>query len=105
MAELKDRLKVLMRNECGISPIGHAVTQSDIARALNVKRQTVSLWIIGTTEPTAGRIKDMAKFFGVSSDFLLGISDSTGSKDSHTDEKLLRIADIVERLQEIVKEP
>lgn len=66
-ATFPTRLNELMQ-ERGIS-------QEKLARALGVKRQTVSLYKTGQSSPNAEQLKKIAEFFNVSSDWLLGISN------------------------------
>lgn len=51
------------------------VSQEKLAGALGVKRQTVSLYKTGQSSPNAEQLCKIASFFGVSSDWLLGLSD------------------------------
>ena len=50
-------------------------TQQDLADALGVKRQTISLYKSGQSMPDARTLRDIAMYFKVSSDFLIGLSD------------------------------
>lgn len=49
--------------------------QQDLADFLGVKRQTISLYMTGQSTPDAEQLKNIAVFFKVSSDWLLGLSD------------------------------
>ncbi len=51
------------------------ISQQKIAIAISVSQRTVSKWINGQSEPTATNIYKLAKYFEVSSDYLLGLSD------------------------------
>lgn len=46
--------------------------QDDLAENLNVKRNTVSSWERGRTEPDFESLRKMAEIFGVSVDYILG---------------------------------
>lgn len=59
-----DRLKSL-RNSRKIS-------QKDFAQSLKVSQQTVASWESGRTEPSNTALKDIADYFNVSTDYLLG---------------------------------
>ena len=61
-----DRLSKLMKER--------NVTQEQLAHELGVKRQTVSLYKNGQSTPDAAQLKNIAMFFGVSADWLLGLS-------------------------------
>lgn len=63
---LPERIKQL-REQAGIS-------QSELARRLDVTRSSVNAWEMGLSAPTTQYIVAMAKIFRVSSDFLLGLS-------------------------------
>ena len=56
--------------------------QQDLADYLNIKRQTVSLYMSGLSMPDASQIRGIAYFFNVSADYLLGLSDSESLDDS-----------------------
>ena len=51
------------------------LTQQNLADSLGVKRQTVSLYMSGQSMPDAEQLKNIALFFGVSADWLLGLSN------------------------------
>jgi transcriptional regulator with XRE-family HTH domain len=90
-----ERLKEL-RKEAKLS-------QEDIARRLNVSKQAVCLYETGKSEPTIKSIISMCKMFGVTSDYLIGLSDVK------TNENALQglLLDKIERLKkaeaEIIK--
>ena len=49
--------------------------QIKLAEVLGVSKSIISLWEIGTCEPTLSKLKEMAKFFGVTIDYLAGLED------------------------------
>ena len=51
------------------------ITQEMLASCLGVKRQTVSLYMSGQSKPDVDQLCKIAHFFGVSSDYLICISD------------------------------
>ena len=51
------------------------VSQDELAKRLNVKQQTVSRYAGGVAEPSFDILIEIAKFFDVSADYLLGIKD------------------------------
>ncbi len=63
-----ERLKEL-REERGLS-------KEELAKAFFVSRTTIYHWEIGVQEPSLQTISDIADFFKVSTDFLLGRSDA-----------------------------
>lgn len=51
------------------------VTQPELAEAIGVSNGMISFWESGKCEPTLSNIIKLAKFFGVTSDYLLGLSE------------------------------
>lgn len=60
-----DKIKEL-RERSGIS-------QSELAKRLNVTRSSVNAWEGGLSAPTAAYLVELAKLFHVSTDYLLGL--------------------------------
>lgn len=67
------RLKEL-REEAGYS-------QSVLARKLGVRQSTVGMWENGQNKPQNAKLEMLASIFGVSTDYLLGRSDSKNDND------------------------
>ncbi len=64
------------------------LSQDELAEKLGVSRQSVSFWETGQTQPTIDNIVALAKVFNVSTDMILGNSDSTGApQDKHPENK------------------
>lgn len=51
------------------------ITKYKLAKDLNVNKQTVIFWCEGINEPKIHYLKDLANYFQVSADYLLGLSD------------------------------
>ncbi len=66
METFGDRLKEL-RTERGLGQI-------QLAKELGVGKSVISLWETGKSEPTLGNLVKIALFFGVSTDYLAGLS-------------------------------
>jgi DNA-binding XRE family transcriptional regulator len=49
--------------------------QADVARALNIQRQIISYYENDSRQPDIDKLKDLAMLYGVSTDYLLGLSD------------------------------
>lgn len=64
---LGERLK-LLRNEKNIG-------QNLLAKELGLSNASISYWETGKQEPTAEAIFKLAKYFNVTADYLLGLSD------------------------------
>lgn len=71
-SNFQDRLSTL----CDESPM----SDSDIARALEISKQTLSAWKCGTRSPKRPTIETIARFFSVTVDWLMGF-DSPKSPD------------------------
>ena len=50
------------------------MTQQQVASLLNIKQQSYTRYENGTGEPSLNTVIKLAQIFGVSSDYLLGIS-------------------------------
>lgn len=57
-----------LREEKGIS-------QTQFAKEFNVRQTTVSGWETGYREPDYNTLIELAKYFGVSTDYLLGLEN------------------------------
>lgn len=67
LKEMGERIKAL-RNEQGIG-------QNRLAELLQVSNASISYWETGKQQPSAEAIFKLAKFFNVSSDYILCIKD------------------------------
>lgn len=65
--EFGNRLKELMKE--------NSLTQQALADSLGVSQRAVSKWVNNQAEPTESAIVKCAKYFGVSADYLLGLTD------------------------------
>lgn len=63
-----DRLSVLRKIK--------KLSQEDVAQALGIARQSLSLYENGERVPNIETLAEMARFFNVSADYLLGFNDS-----------------------------
>lgn len=57
------------------------LTQAGLANALNKKRSTISGYETEGKEPNLETLCEFAEFFGVSTDYLLGLSNNAGNRD------------------------
>ena len=67
MILFKERLKEL-RIEKGL-------TQTQLAKELRVNKRTISNWEVGERQPDLDTLEVIAKYFNVSYDYLLGLTD------------------------------
>lgn len=63
-----NKLKELRKNK--------DMLQKDLAKVLNVSVSTVSMWEVGSNQPSGDDIKKIANLFNVSTDYLLDNEDS-----------------------------
>lgn len=54
----------------------HFKSQSELANMLGMSRQAVGGWLKGESVPDISALETMARHFGVSADYLLGLSDT-----------------------------
>ena len=67
MVTFKDKLKELR--------IEYELSQKELAEKLSVSQRSVSNWENGEREPDFEMLTAIAKFFNVTTDYLLGISE------------------------------
>lgn len=58
------------------------LTQDDVAHALNVKRETVTRWETGASDIKTEITILLSKYFNVSADYLLGLTENTSTNIS-----------------------
>lgn len=79
--EFGDKLRVLIEER--------RITQKELASQLNIAPSTVSSYVQNTREPDFATLKSLAKFFNVSTDYLLNCG--IGHASTNQEEELLRI--------------
>lgn len=62
------------------------ISQEELADILNTSRQAISKWERGESTPDIDRLKDLASFFNVSIDYLLGYDMQANSLNGFLDE-------------------
>lgn len=70
MSAFAERLKDL-RNRKG-------QTQDEVGKAVGKSREAVSKYEIGEREPDLNAVASLARYFNVSTDYMLGITDDSG---------------------------
>ena len=63
------------------------ITQLALAKELEVSRSSVNAWEMGISMPTIDRLIDIAEYFHVSVDYLLGLNDRLTIDISSLNEK------------------
>lgn len=64
-----ERIKALRENE--------EMTQAELARRLGVTRSCVNAWEMGISVPSTQCLVELAHIFRVSTDYLLGLNDTS----------------------------
>jgi len=76
------------------------VTQEAVAQSLSVSNKTISKWENGASMPDLPMVVELAKYYGVTTDTLLGISE--GKKQS-TKEEIRSLFDGLDRRESVLK--
>ena len=71
---------VLLRKQKGL-------TQQELAETLQVSRQAISRWEVGSAAPSTDNLKEVSNLYDVSVDYLLGDDSGDISVPSDTQEK------------------
>ena len=91
--KLEDKL-IKLRKEKGIS-------QEELGNEINVSRQAISKWELGQTKPDIEKLKDIAKFYNKSYEYLLNdeldedIKIENNKKDRNITKTILKIVSIL----------
>lgn len=73
------------------------LTQTEIAHRLEISRSGVNAWEMGVSVPSPRYIIELSKIFGVSTDYLLGINDtSTISVEGLSEKQVSSLLKIIE---------
>ena len=93
-------------HECKISEklvelrTSKGVTQSEVAQVLSVSNKTVSKWENGDSAPDLSMVVELAKYYGVTTDTLLGLSED---KKQSTKEEICDLFKGLERREAVLK--
>ena len=86
---IADKIKTLREKK--------GVTQSALANTLGITRSAVNAWEMGITVPSTQYVVELAKFFNISADYLLGLSStSTISVDGLNEREIASLVEIAE---------
>jgi len=75
VGKTKADMKVLFAERIKQLRIEKGLTQTVVAKNMDVAPNTVSQWESGLIEPDFATLVMLAKFFGETTDFLLGVKD------------------------------
>ena len=76
------------------------VTQEEMAKSLSVSNKTISKWENGVSTPDIPMVVELAKYYGVTSDTLLGLSKD---KKQSTKEEIHSLFEGLERRESVLK--
>ena len=76
------------------------VTQEDVAQSLSVSNKTVSKWENGASTPDLTMVVELAKYYGVTTDTLLGLSED---KKQRTEEEIRSLFEGLDRRESVLK--
>jgi len=80
---IADKIKTLRES--------NSLTQADIAKKLGITRSSVNAWEMGISVPSTMYIVELARLFGVSTDYILGLEQKAALDISGLDEESVRI--------------
>ena len=84
-----DKIKLLRERK--------GLTQAELARQLGVTRSGVNAWEMGISIPSTQYIVELAQFFDVSADYLLGLEHTaTVSVEGLSDREIAAVTEIIE---------
>ena len=90
---LGDRIRELRKS--------HSLSQVDLARELHVSKQTISNWENNNIPPSVDTLVRIAKFFQVSTDYLLEFSNTRNlNVDGLTDRQLAHNQTIIQDIRD-----
>ena len=90
--DIADKIKALRESR--------GMTQAELARQLGITRSGVNAWEMGLSVPSTQYVVDLALFFNVSSDFLLGIDSSFMlNVEGLSDDDICMLRALIERLR------
>ncbi len=76
------------------------VTQEDVAQSLSVSNKTISKWENGASTPDLPMVVELAKYYGVTTDTLLGLSEE---KKQSTKEEIRFLFEGLDRRESVLK--
>ena len=76
------------------------VTQEDVAQSLSISNKTVSKWENGASTPDLPMVIELAKYYGVTTDTLLGLSED---KNQSTAEEIRSLFEGLDRRESVLK--
>lgn len=68
------------------------ISQKQLAKDLNIAPSTIGYYIRNTREPDFDSVRRIAAYFGVSADYLLGMSSERAARLTEGERELLRVS-------------
>ncbi len=88
---LANQMKKL-RNQKGL-------TQQELADILHVSKGTVGMWETGRREPNTEILSELADFYGVTVDYLLGREQLSPAQEAAVQETIRTLEELTQRLR------
>ena len=88
---LANQMKKL-RNQKGL-------TQQELADILHVSKGTVGMWETGRREPNTEILSELADFYGVTVDYLLGRDQLSPAQEAAVQETIRTLEELTQRLR------
>lgn len=67
------------------------MTQTDLAKKLNITRSSVNAWEMGISTPSTAYLVELSTLFHVSTDYLLGLDNTSTLDISNLSEQEIKI--------------
>ncbi len=67
------------------------ITQSDLAKKLNITRSSVNAWEMGISAPSTQYIVELSEIFKVTTDYILGVTSENIIRLDHLNEQQIKI--------------
>ncbi len=89
---LADRIRCLREDK--------GMTQAGLSKVFGITRSSINAWEMGLSVPSTQYIVELAKFFSVSTDFLLGLEKTSSiNVDGLTQKEIVVITNLIECLK------
>jgi len=85
--------------------INSGLTQSHVAEFLRITLRNYQYYEASDVSPEIDTLVDLAQFYDVSLDYLVGLSDSTDHMRNHVLEKLPPQKSMSEKAKELIRKP
>ena len=82
-------------------------TQKQLSQDISIGQATISQWESGASKPTADALIALSKYYGVSADFILGIShnkEGDGKLSDDVEECIALLDNLTNEQRQLVKE-